>query len=170
MTERQKKKEEKFGPAKYGYDEDTPLDVYIFNESLWPECKTFTEDDYEKLWDFDNRYDYTRKSCDTETDQEDESDGESCGDYDSESNEEEEDPDKRVPKMPPKKVLRMINRSLSSPMQLNKSDMKVDDGMKSCGILISTEGEKRQRKQPGLKIRNDTLDYIVWRFYYEGQS
>ena len=173
-----KEMEDKFGPAKYGHAEDTPLDVYIFNECLWPECDDVTEEEYVKTWGFDDtgsdNYEYTRKSYEAESDQEDESDEEYWGVYGSDSDGEEEDTyqddNPKSPKLPPKKVPPMIKRSPSWPLQLNKPDANVDDAMKSCGILISTEREKRQRKQPGLKIRNDTLHYIVWRFYYEGQS
>ena len=171
-----KEKEEKFGPAKYGYNEDTPLDVYIYNESLWPEGDDVTEDEYVKTWGFDDTgsdsYDYYRRKC-YDADQQEESDGEPWKDYDLKPYEEEEytdGGDNAISKRPPTNALLMIKRSPSWPVQLNKPGVKADDGMKACGILISTEREKRQRKEPGLKIRHDTFEYIVWRFYYEGQS
>ncbi|KAJ7386786.1 hypothetical protein OS493_006813 [Desmophyllum pertusum] len=83
---------------------------------------------------------------------------------DDESTEDEDDPITEQTATEP------LPKSASWPQGLDlfcdKPHTKADDGMMSCGILISTEREKRQRKEPGLKIRNDTLEYIVWRFYY----
>ncbi|KAJ7340477.1 hypothetical protein OS493_003226 [Desmophyllum pertusum] len=80
---------------------------------------------------------------------------------------EEEDKDDPIPEQT---TTEPLPKSPSWPQGLDlfcdKPHTKADDGMMSCGILISTEREKRQRKEPGLKVRNDTLEYIIWRFYY----
>ncbi|KAJ7340485.1 hypothetical protein OS493_003235 [Desmophyllum pertusum] len=87
---------------------------------------------------------------------------------DDESTVEEEDKNEPIPEQT---TTEPLPKSPSWPQGLDsfcgkRHTKAADDGMMSCGILISTEREKQQRKEPGLKVRNDTLEYIIWRFYY----